>query len=297
MMNKIDLKAYAVQNPPPRIRAGTTPRDWMEKAPERFPYRCLPMTVANQGCWEVLCPSTMVATWNGKNGTQDIHVKYPESPSNFALSHFGEGVLTFNLGYLFRTSPGWNLLVKGPPNAPRDGLVALEGIVETDWSHATFTMNWKFTRPTSVVFEAGDPFCCIMPIPRYNTEDVEPEILDLAHDNPELHKAYTEWSKSRNEFNRDLKVADSQAVKDRWQKDYFHGELPDGTKYEGHQTKISPPPFVDKRPEGLKGRFQYQGAQKRLVTVIGNDGKPIMLQVAATDRPDVPKDVKSSQGV
>jgi hypothetical protein len=40
------------------------------------------------------------------------------SPS--AISHFGSGILTWNVPYLFRTPPGYNLLVRGPANWPKD---------------------------------------------------------------------------------------------------------------------------------------------------------------------------------
>ena len=73
-------------------------------------------------------------------------------------SHFGEGVITWNIPFLFRTSPGYNLLVRGPSNWIKDGVQALEGIVETDWAVQTFTMDWKFTRPRRWVrFEADEP--------------------------------------------------------------------------------------------------------------------------------------------
>ena len=38
-------------------------------------------------------------------------------------------------------------MVQGPINRPKDGIAALPGIIETDWSPYSFTMNWMFTRP------------------------------------------------------------------------------------------------------------------------------------------------------
>jgi hypothetical protein len=55
--------------------------------------------------------------------------------------HFGHGVLTFTTGYMFRTSPGWALWARGSPNAFKDRIVPLEGVVETDWLPFPFTMN------------------------------------------------------------------------------------------------------------------------------------------------------------
>ncbi len=67
------------------------------------------------------------------------HGQYP------ATSMFGHGILTFHIPFLVRTHPGYNLLVRGPANMPRDGVSPLEGIVETDWAVATFTMSWQLT--------------------------------------------------------------------------------------------------------------------------------------------------------
>jgi len=45
-----------------------------------------------------------------------------------------------------RTPAGVNLWVKGPANMVKNGVQALEGMVETDWTAASLTMNWKLTR-------------------------------------------------------------------------------------------------------------------------------------------------------
>ena len=52
----------------------------------------------------------------------------------------------------FQDTRGWNLMVRGPTNSSKDGIVALDGIIETDWAHSTFTMNWRFTRACTVEF-------------------------------------------------------------------------------------------------------------------------------------------------
>ena len=55
--------------------------------------------------------------------------------------------------------------MQGPINRPKDGIAALSGIIETDWSPYSFTMNWIFTRPdTPVRFEKGEPYCYIFPV-------------------------------------------------------------------------------------------------------------------------------------
>ena len=37
-------------------------------------------------------------------------------------SHFGSGILTWHLPLLFRTPPGYDLLVRGPANHPKDAM-------------------------------------------------------------------------------------------------------------------------------------------------------------------------------
>src|SRR3546814_13729675 len=77
-----------------------------------------------------------ISDWSSDVCSSDLHVS----------THFGSGIVTFSLGHLFRTSPGVNLWIKGPSNRPKDGASPLEGIIETDWSPYTFTMNWQLTR-------------------------------------------------------------------------------------------------------------------------------------------------------
>jgi Family of unknown function (DUF6065) len=157
---------------------------------------------------------------------------------NFASSHFGEGILTWSLPFLFRTPPGYNLHVRGPANWPKDGVYPLEGIVETDWLEATFTMNWKLTRANlPVTFEAGEPICMIAPVRRGELEAFEPAIRDIEAE-PALMKAYQQWGESRERFNRELEDPDSDAAKSGWQKDYVRGMTMGGVRAKEHQTKL-----------------------------------------------------------
>jgi hypothetical protein len=234
----------------PVLRSAEQERAWMSAAPERFPYRCLPLVIANSFGWDAINPVTFIATWNGGVRLEDIVIRYPtETSLNFVQSHFGSGVLTFTLGHLFQTSPGINLYVKGPSNWPKDGLQALEGIVETDWCPATFTMNYLFTKPNHpVTFEAGEPYCRFFPIPRYMTESIQPE-LRLLSDNPGLEAQHLAWRKSRDQFNKGLNKRESVYVKKKWQRDYFlGGGREDWPDFEEHQIKLNQPEFTDLRP-------------------------------------------------
>jgi hypothetical protein len=156
--DKLQITAYEIIEDPMPLQPAERTRQWMDDTVDRFAYRCLPVAIANQVGWDVLCPVAFTARWNGKEGLKDISLKFHGESSDLIGSHFGHGVLTFSLGYLFRTTKSHNLWVKGPTNCPKDGIAPLEGLIETDWAPFSFTMNWKFTRARhKVSFEEGEP--------------------------------------------------------------------------------------------------------------------------------------------
>jgi hypothetical protein len=153
------------------------------------------------------------------------------------VSHFGYGILTWHIPYLFRTPPGYNLLVRGPSNWPKDGVTPLEGVVEADWAAATFTMNWKLTRPGALVtFDEGEPICMLLPQARGELEAFQPEIHSIAEEANAQHD-YQEWSRSRARFLVDLRRTDSETVAQSWQRHYFQGTSPSGRRAAEHQTR------------------------------------------------------------
>jgi hypothetical protein len=215
-------------------------RDWMDRTGERFAYRCLPLNIANQHGWFLLNTHKIRCVWNGRDAHDAVTIICKAGPKNApcpAISHFGSGVVTFNLNYLFRTPPGWNLWCRGPSNHPKDGITALEGIIETDWSVATFTMNWKMTSVNVPVdFEIGEPICMICPIKRGEVESFSPQMRAIASD-PALKDAYEKWAASRTNFNRDLAKGVPAALEQSWQRDYIQGQGP-GVKAPQHQVKL-----------------------------------------------------------
>jgi len=106
-------------------------------------------------------------------------------------------------------------------------------------------MNWKIMRANlPVVFEAGEPICMIVPRRRGELEAFEPEVRDLDEE-PEVASAYRQWAESRAQFNRDLKVPESEATKRGWQKDYVQGTAPSGLRAKEHQTKLRLKDFAE----------------------------------------------------
>ena len=234
-------------------------RAWMDATDQHFAYRCLPLAIANQAGWLIHNPATFMAWWDGGPRLENLTLQFgsaPASPWSFTInsntlaagspaavdprimSHFGSGVLTFSIPFLFRTPPGVNLWVKGPTNYFKDGVHPLEGIVETDWLPATFTMNWKITRPHHPIrFERGEPICMIVPLPRGFSENLDP-IYKSLQDEPVLEREYREWMKSRADFLTNLAAREPEAVKQAWQKDYNKGVTPLGEQAAEHQTRL-----------------------------------------------------------
>jgi hypothetical protein len=192
----------------PEIVPAPPDRFWMDFSTGGWANRCLPLRIANQHGWHILNNCDFEAEWNGKPSLDALRIRYLESgPHRFARSNFGYGVITWNLPYLFRTSPGYNLWVRGPANYPKDAVAPLEGIVETDWAEATFTVNWKITRPGwKVVFKKGDPICMIVPQRRGEVEAVAPRICNIESE-PELMQGYRKWKESRLKFVAEMQRA------------------------------------------------------------------------------------------
>lgn len=240
------LTAYLLDGHALRIRPAPQERDWMDATTGAFAYRCLPLDIANAHGWEILCGAGFWAVWDGGPGLDSIRVQADAGTTAPAVSHFGHGVLTFHIPCLFRTEPGWDLMVSGPINRPKDGIAGLSAAVETDWAPFTFTMNWLFTRPgLRVRFEDGEPFCHLFPVRRGVIEAVEPQLRRLAQE-PELARQFETWSQSRAHFNEELKRPGSEARAEEWQKLYFRGLDAERRRAETaapHRTRLRARPF------------------------------------------------------
>jgi Family of unknown function (DUF6065) len=216
----------------------------MDRTPDRYAYRCLPLNIANANGWLILNDLPFVATWNGKPNVGAVSLEPCVGDGTLlARSHFGSGILTFTVNALFRTEPSYDLMVTGPLNEPKDAIQALSGIVEADWVPFTFTMNWRFTRQNKpITFERDEPFCMIFPLKRGLIEEVNPEIRSM-HEDKEVCDAYSAFARSRSNFHEDLLISGSKAQLEKWQKDYFRGFSRWASAPSDHRTKIKVKPF------------------------------------------------------
>ena len=247
---RLPLIAYPISPLEMPLMVAPASRDWMGETHRHFAKRCLPLMIANRAGWLLVSMHTFTVTWNGDDKPAGLSIQYLSGGAPYpANSHFGSGILTFTIPFLFRTPPGINLLVRGPANFVKDGIAPLEGIVESDWTEATFTMNWKLTRPNhTVTFTAGEPVAMIVPQRRGDLERFDPVVRDIATDD-DLMKAYIRWMESRDAHNTAIADQTSDAYRRGWEGNYFRGVAFEGNSAaDDHQQKITLKDFVEDPP-------------------------------------------------
>lgn len=249
----LPLIAFLARSNEMKLEPASERRKWMDATAFSFANRCLPLKLANQAGWVILNDRKIEVTWNGGTGASNLIIShFRKQPFEnivasemSAVSHFGYGIITWRIPYLFRTPRGYNLYVRGPTNWFKDGATALDAIVETDWAVATFTMNWKITRVgVPLLFERDEPICMVFPIRRGAIERFVPEIRKL-EDDPNTATEYQKWYASRKGFNQQPRVRRRDYA--RWQKHYFNGLTPAGSSFSDHQVRLDVRPVKDTR--------------------------------------------------
>ena len=204
-------------------------RDWMDNTNDKYAYKCLPLTVANQYGWGVYGPTGFTAEWDGGEDLDSIKIEYDQE-DNFVASHFGHGILTISVDFLVTTNKSVSIFIQGPPNFFKDGISPLNGIVETDWLPFTFTFNYRFTRPGKVRFEKEEPLFSFFPIQRGYVESFSTSYGSIEENN-KLNKDYETYRKSREDY---LTNNDGS-----FQKFYINTSIPNKDfDIEDHSTKI-----------------------------------------------------------
>lgn len=226
------------------LTAAPYQRQLMDDTPGRGAYRCLPLSMANQAGWFVHAPVAFTAVWSGGVEAAAIQIEFDEASvvrSEAVMSHFGSGIVTFRLPFLFRTPPGIGLLVRGAPNWPLVNFAPLEGLVETDWNPSSFTMNWKILEPDRPArFEKEVPVCFIQPFDLNLPERLQAERKPLDQQSDD-GRDYLTWRKDRQEF-----LGSEAQKRGEWQKDYFRGMDASGRAVETHRTNFRLSEFEDR---------------------------------------------------
>ncbi|HVF64191.1 MAG TPA: DUF6065 family protein [Casimicrobiaceae bacterium] len=249
-LERLKITFYALTDDPPELKPASATRAWMDATPDRHAYRCLPLAIANVHGWDIASPCAFDVEWNGGDRASDLTVRSRDAfPAfeHFARSHFANGVVTLHVGYLVRTDPGWHTLAGGPLNAPKDGIVALTGVIESDWLPYPFTMNWRMTRAGSVRFERGETICSVFPVKAHALTRARAEIRHI-NDDPELRDEMKAWAACRAEFMANFEAGDPATIKAAWQRYYFKGQYSGGAPAEReHAAKLRVAVPVDMR--------------------------------------------------
>jgi hypothetical protein len=193
-------------------------------------YQCLPMVVANQWGWQVLCPTDARVSWNGGPNQEHLRVEVDPQWTGAITSQFGRGIVTFSPPWLFRTPPGWDLYAKGPSNRWKPNCIALEGVIETWWLNYTFTLNWKLLEPGTVTFARGESLAQLVPVPHATFRDAVARESPIGAVEPAAAEELLRWRAERR------RLASNTVKTHRL---YLKAE-----EIEEHLTRVPVPPFV-----------------------------------------------------
>jgi hypothetical protein len=227
------LEAYAVSDHPQKLIPAGVKRDWMDCFTDHHAYRCLPLAIGNTYGWQLILPIDVTAEWNGGMAKDDLTITCAHRHQ--AVSNFRNGVLTFDVGYIFRTAPGYHLLVTGPTNTFKDSVAPMTAVIETDWLPYTFTFNYQFTRPGRVTWKAGEPYAQICVIAANLQNSIVPVIRDL-RENPKLQADHLAWRARRADLRSKRSKTQSGPKARAWDKDYFMGRYADGRPAQAEHT-------------------------------------------------------------
>lgn len=179
---------------PPKIRKGSVRRDWMDDTYNKHAYKCLPLTEANTSGWEVSLQKEIVVQWDGGNtvprvlnGEKMIFSVGDSTYERDIVMPSIIGIMSFTVGWVFKTDPGVWTWVGGAPNYFVDGAVPLNATIPSDWWPDEFNMNWKITKVGEpVTFPEGMPFMFFQFYRPSLLEEVEFEVENI-WDYPDLN--------------------------------------------------------------------------------------------------------------
>lgn len=190
-MNKITFYAENYDKCLPVVPA-VKDREWFDKSNDRMLYNDITLTMANQSGWEFRVPEDFEIEWNGGNKSDDLVVHCLSSEVFRFYTGMGNGICSIRAGYVVRTPPDYAILCTGAPNFFKDGAVTMTSLIESNWAHVTFFVNWKMTRPGKVKFKKDEPlgFCTIIPHRQLDNFSLQ---IDSLKSNPDLYQKYTLW--------------------------------------------------------------------------------------------------------
>jgi hypothetical protein len=251
------IKAFVLPGAPANvdrlIRPAKARRDWMDRTPASYAYRCTPLSAANTMGWEILNPVNCEFRWNGLTPSQQVFVWREKELKFGPKSHFGSGVVTWELPFLFRTPPEYGIAVTGPGNHDKQHIAPLDGFIRSDWLPFPFTMNWRITSPDQTIrFAEGEPIARVFPYPLALLDEMEMELHDLSSD-PEFERQFMQWGQMRQQNYREreriwetVKPGEEPDRETLWNRQYAQGAGSEGADQK-HQTIFHCKPVKDRR--------------------------------------------------
>ena len=215
---------------------------------------CLPVVVGNQYGFAIRSLLSWKAVWNGGPDPGDTRVTIdPEDESNplqYVQTHFGNGIVTIQNRFHFRTPPGVNLMVMDAPNYFYFNLSNLFAVVETDNLRRDFTFNLKIIKPgVEVSVKKGDLISAIVPVPRYFVDAFEIVSGEDIFSPEMLREEQLQGDKFAGE-----RSGPDQKKPHQVGKLYWRGRDADGRNFPDHQRKLKEPGWP--RDDGLFKRMQ-----------------------------------------
>lgn len=206
-------------------------RDWFTP---HF-YNCLPLTIANQYGFLVASEFDFEVMWDGGDSPQSLSFYFPDGLDEIenlypaVKSHFGYGIFTLELPFVFRTPPGVNLLAMAPTNYILPNMTPLAGVVECDNLRFTFTINIRLHIPgVSVYVPKGTPLAALLPIPRFFQDDFKMIDANSIFSTELVKEEYDAHAETWNK--RQIEHSDGKA-----NRQYFKGIDTYGNKFKNHQ--------------------------------------------------------------
>jgi hypothetical protein len=218
------------------IEQAPSDREWMDQTAGGYAYRCLPMSYANRHGWCFRLEQDVEVIWDGGTGAESTQIIRGRDQNGFRVADngTGNGIVTFHLNAIPRTSKDWNLWIMGAPNLVIPGASPLSGVVESDWAFGSPTSNWKLTTPnTSITFKKGDPVFFFVPVHKTELESFEISNFSI-RDDEDINKHFEDHCRWRSESDAAGKGVNGKM--------YRKGIRADGTKPDfphNHKTKLS----------------------------------------------------------
>jgi hypothetical protein len=197
-------------------------------------YHCLPLVAANTLGWTIYNLYEFTVRWDGQVGQTNLQVN--TAADAWPVSWFGYGVFTILPRFFAQTSPDVNLLIKPVPNVYKRGVLPLEGLVETDWLKASFSLNFKVTEPdVDITYRVGEPLAQLVPVPRNFVEQFDAQIKTAGPVYDDFMAQAAQWIEKRRQ--------DIQTFSGKRDFSYMRGENNVGQPFPAHQKSIRTPPF------------------------------------------------------